>query len=109
MWAHVKGEVGRKYTDSTTLSDVKTRLIASFKKLEADGDRVAKIIAHVRKIENRFIAQAEAQESDGSSSGSESDGVGPLTDDELDTDMEDNEDADADMSEDGSSDDGMSD
>jgi transposase len=37
VWARVKGNVGRKYTNATTMKDVLERLDAEFVKLQSSG------------------------------------------------------------------------
>lgn len=67
LWAYINGGIGRQYSTSTTLSDVKQRLEAEFEQLfTLDGNSlVARIIASVVCTVTKFeddIRQESRQE-----------------------------------------------
>ncbi|KAF0703047.1 hypothetical protein DYB28_006273 [Aphanomyces astaci] len=82
IWALVKGDVGRQYTDMTKFPEVKTRLVAAFAKLTPHAIKgcvkVAEGSLHMLHEHLQQIHQLESDEE--SSAGSESDDGGSDSD-----------------------------
>lgn len=64
VWAFIKGRIGRMYSLSTTLSDVKNRLDAEFQSLFSDdgSSLINRIINSVDKTISRFEMEIEVEE-----------------------------------------------
>lgn len=71
LWAYVKGRVGKEYSSSTTLQDVKCRLDKEFTEMEDEYGQglVGRLIGHVDKKIAYF--QAETELEDGQASNNE--------------------------------------
>jgi hypothetical protein len=60
LWARIKGEVGRQYSNSSTLAQVYIRLVASFDKVMREGhEGVDGMIRKAAKIAEEFYKVAQ--------------------------------------------------
>ena len=82
VWSQVKGEVGRQYDLSTTMTIVKQRLEAAFEHLNADTTgRIENLYAHVRKIEKEYMEADDNEEY----SNSEDDAASDMSDSDVES------------------------
>jgi transposase len=56
LWARVKREVANQYSTTTTMDNVKERLIESFLRVSKDHEFIGSLIGNTKKKENRYYA-----------------------------------------------------
>lgn len=71
VWAEVKGQVGRLYSNETTLEDVKARLLDQFKRLESENGRalLQRIVEHSGKFLFKYFDETREDDNEQDSRG----------------------------------------